>query len=83
MKLLIALAMMVACASAMSVNLLDEDWKSYKSLHSKVYEATEDVSRRAIWEKNLKKIATHNINADNGIHSYKLGMNKFGDWVSV
>lgn len=82
MKLLFALAMMVACASAASVsnNLLDEEWKQYKTLHGKVYESAEDQTRRAIWEKNIQKIATHNIDASNGVHTYTLKMNVFGDW---
>jgi len=45
-----------------------------------VYEAVEDMSRRAIWEKNVKKVATHNIDAGNGVHTYTLKMNVFGDW---
>lgn len=80
MKFLI-LALAVACVSAASIsNNLDADWKEYKAKHGKSYEATEDAMRRGIWEKNLKKIATHNIDASNGLHSYTLGMNVFGDW---
>jgi len=81
MKFLIALAMFVACASAASIdnNLMDANWKAYKSQHGKSYETVEDVSRRAIWEKNLVKIAAHNERAANGLHSYTLGMNQFGD----
>jgi len=72
----------VACASAasMSSNVMDEEWKAFKTLHGKVYEAVEDMSRRAIWEKNVKKVATHNIDASNGVHTYTLKMNVFGDW---
>lgn len=35
--------------------------------------------RRAIWEKNLLYIESHNIEASNGKHSFFLKMNKFGD----
>jgi cathepsin L len=78
MKFLIAFAMIVACASAMSLG--DEGWNAFKSQHGKNYATHEDASRRAIWAKNLAKIAKHNAEADQGVHTYRLGMNHFGDW---
>ncbi|CAF4448805.1 unnamed protein product, partial [Adineta steineri] len=32
-----------------------------------------------IWEKNLKLVEEHNLRADLGLHSYRLGMNQFSD----
>ena len=40
------------------------------------------VSSRNIWEANVAKIRQHNLEADIGIHTYTLGMNRFGDMVN-
>lgn len=36
---------------------------------------------RAIWEGNLKVVQDHNLQADLGVHTYWLGMNKYADLV--
>jgi hypothetical protein len=39
------------------------------------------ISSRSIWEDNIDIIRKHNLEADLGLHSYTLGMNKYGDLV--
>ena len=39
------------------------------------------ISRRNIWESNLKIVNDHNLQADFGVHTYWLGMNKYADLV--
>ena len=41
------------------------------------------ISRKSVWLENLDVIAKHNIEADMGHHSYRLGMNEYGDLVSL
>lgn len=42
----------------------------------------DEISRRLIWEKNLKRISIHNLEASLGVHTYELAMNHLGDMVS-
>lgn len=42
----------------------------------------DEISRRLIWEKNLKHISIHNLEASLGVHTYELAMNHLGDMVS-
>uniref|UniRef100_A0A8C5SHM9 Cathepsin L1-like n=1 Tax=Laticauda laticaudata TaxID=8630 RepID=A0A8C5SHM9_LATLA len=59
---------------------LEGTWKAWKATHSKEYALQEEeFFRRAVWEENLQMIQDHNSQADRGKHTYKLGMNHFGD----
>ena len=46
------------------------DWLSLNLLFS-----------RLAWEANIAIIRKHNLEHDLGLHSYTLGMNKYGDLV--
>jgi len=86
MKVLVLLALLGVAAAAVhrAVNEeLSADWQAYKTKHGKKYDASEDLVRRSIWEKNLKKIEHHNIRASLGEHTYTLGMNKYGDMTAT
>lgn len=80
MKFLIALTLLVAYASAAS--LQDTEWTAFKAQHGKQYDAKEDAYRRSIWALNLKRVNQHNIEAANGKHRYTVGMNQFADLTS-
>jgi hypothetical protein len=47
-----------------------------------VYEILKNfIFSRAAWEDNLNIVQVHNLEADLGVHTYYLGMNKFADLV--
>lgn len=63
--------------------MLDTQWELWKKTHRKLYNSkVDEISRRLIWEKNLKQISTHNLEASLGVHTYELAMNHLGDMTS-
>uniref|UniRef100_A0A1A7WES0 Cystein proteinase inhibitor protein salarin n=1 Tax=Iconisemion striatum TaxID=60296 RepID=A0A1A7WES0_9TELE len=63
--------------------MLDAQWEQWKMTHSKEYNGLDEEGiRRAIWEKNMRMVEAHNQEAELGMHSYELGMNRLGDMTS-
>jgi len=61
--------------------LLDE-WEAFKTRHNKLYEdENEESFRMKVYMENRQKIARHNQRAANGLHSFELAMNQFGDML--
>ncbi|CAF3225378.1 unnamed protein product [Rotaria sp. Silwood2] len=84
MKVIIALCVLFVGAYCVPVfdDQLNNEWTLFKRIHGKQYNSVEEeTNRRAVWEANLAKIRKHNLEADLGIHTYTLGMNRFGDMV--
>ncbi|XP_075700847.1 cathepsin S-like [Rhinoderma darwinii] len=62
---------------------LDNHWKLWKFTYNKKYEhEREDLTRRMIWENNLKFVTLHNLEHELGVHSYSVGMNHLADMTS-
>ena len=76
MKLLLLFAALIGASLATN---LDDEWRKWKSLYSKVYddEAAESV-RRIVWESNWRFVQQHNSEG----RSYEVEMNEFADLVS-
>jgi len=82
MKAFIALCVLFvgAYCAPMVDEPLNNAWTLFKRVHEKQYNSIEEeANRRAIFEANVAKIQTHNLEADMGIHTYTLGLNRFAD----
>jgi len=61
---------------------LDGEWEAYKGAFQKGYTNEAEPLRRMIWESNVRFINKHNLEADRGMHTYRVGMNEFGDMTN-
>ncbi|MCJ8736601.1 hypothetical protein PDJAM_G00014440 [Pangasius djambal] len=80
MRVLLVVTTLVALASAASVSLEDLEFHAWKLKFGKIYESVEEESQRKMkWLENRKLVLVHNMLADQGIKSYRLGMTSFAD----
>ncbi|XP_047677241.1 procathepsin L-like isoform X2 [Tachysurus fulvidraco] len=80
MRILLIFTTLVALASVVSVALEDLEFSAWKSKFGKIYKsAEEEIQRKMIWMENLKLVIEHNMQADQGIKSFRLGMTYFAD----
>uniref|UniRef100_A0A3B4US20 Cathepsin L1-like n=1 Tax=Seriola dumerili TaxID=41447 RepID=A0A3B4US20_SERDU len=61
---------------------LDAQWEQWKNIYEFEYD-DDDVEEywKENWKENMRTIEVHNQEAEQGKHSYKLGMNHLGDKV--
>ncbi|KAL7861640.1 hypothetical protein SRHO_G00130810 [Serrasalmus rhombeus] len=80
MRILLAVAALVVVAGAASFSLEDLEFHTWKLKFGKRYGSMDEESRRKMtWLDNRKLILEHNLLADQGLRSYRLGMNHFAD----
>ncbi|KFM65846.1 hypothetical protein X975_23990, partial [Stegodyphus mimosarum] len=67
----------------LTVTLIDNNydalWSIYKLKYKKKHALSEEDVRRVIWEKNVRHVSQHNLEADFGLHKYRLEVNVFSD----
>lgn len=57
-----------------------QEWEAYKHEHKKAYETSmEELARYEVWKTHREYVAKHNSEADKGIHSFWLAVNKYAD----
>ncbi|KAK6184878.1 hypothetical protein SNE40_007240 [Patella caerulea] len=78
----VAALAILSVASALTQVLLDEEWEAFKTSYGKVYKGKEELYRRKIWNDNLAYIQKHNLEADRNLHSFRVGMNEYGDMTN-
>ncbi|KAK2843706.1 hypothetical protein Q7C36_011921 [Tachysurus vachellii] len=80
MRILLLFTTLVALASVDSVSLEDLEFNDWKLKFGKIYKsAVEEIQRKMIWMENHKLVLKHNMQADQGIKSFRLGMTYFAD----
>jgi hypothetical protein len=61
---------------------IDNLWSNFKKGYGIVYNSTtEEVHRFKIFATHVKLIIQHNIEHDLGLHTYRLGINKYATLV--
>ncbi|XP_028827517.1 cathepsin L1-like [Denticeps clupeoides] len=80
MKLLIVAAAFLAAVSCASISLEDLEFHSWKLKFGKSYGSVEEeASRKLTWLAKRRQVLVHNLLADQGIKSFRMGMNFFSD----
>ncbi len=75
-----SLILTISIGSSFASQSLFKEWNLYKISHSKTYKSDDEELRRFnIWKSNLDFIKKHNQDADKGLHTFWVKMNKFGD----
>ncbi|XP_045612361.1 cathepsin L-like peptidase [Procambarus clarkii] len=86
MKWLTALVLVAVLASVSAVSFFSvvlEEWDAFKLEHGKKYKsAVEESFRLKIFTENKHHIAAHNKLFAQGLKSYSLKMNRFGDMLN-
>jgi cathepsin L len=84
MKTLLVLVVLVSAACALSFKdksglRVNDHWQRFKVVHNRNYGRYEEYRRKTIFASNLRVIMNHNIEADLGVHTFRLGVNQFAD----
>jgi len=81
MKIILVVCAIFVAANALNIkDLIKEEWLAFKLEHRKNYnDATEENFRMKIFLENRNRIAKHNQKYEQGVHKYKLKLNKYSD----
>jgi len=87
MQVIVVFALFIVAIHAVphgfTINMeLNDEWEAYKVTFGRKYDSLNEITRRIIWEQNLKYIQKHNLEYDLGKHSYFLGLNEYADMTN-
>jgi len=84
MKSIILLALVgIACANVLTNEEIRRSFEQFKLKYNRQYSSSvQEELRREIFTYNLEKIHLHNAEADNGLRSFRLGVNNFADMTN-
>jgi cathepsin L len=85
MKLIILLALVgIACANIFTQEEVHRNFEQFKLKYGRQYSsAVQEEIRREIFAYNLEKIHLHNLQADNGVKTFRLAVNNFTDMSNL
>jgi len=83
---LLALLGLAAAVPLVSKSVSSNDellWDRFKSTYRRAFFDSRDESyRKSVFLSNLRKITLHNEEESNGLHTYTMAMNEFGDMTT-
>ncbi|KAI3388621.1 hypothetical protein SNEBB_010255 [Seison nebaliae] len=81
MKLIIISILSISVISIpLTKEVLDDLWDVYKEKYDKIFNSIEEeIIHRQIYDENVKYIERHNLEEEQGLHTYRLGINQFTD----
>ncbi|XP_053488896.1 procathepsin L-like [Ictalurus furcatus] len=80
MRVLLVVSALMALTNAASISLEHLEFHAWKLKFGKIYKSVEEESQHMnTWLENRKVVLVHNMLADLGIKSFRLGMNYFAD----
>ncbi|XP_054166422.1 procathepsin L-like [Oppia nitens] len=65
-------------------SVINDEWLKFKTIYRPNgynIDINEESMRRQIFELNYRLIVSHNREADEGLQTYRLGVNEFTDWT--
>ncbi|XP_028827503.1 cathepsin K-like isoform X3 [Denticeps clupeoides] len=80
MNLLIITAASLVALTRAGGALQDLEFQKWKLMYGRSYNSPEEEARRKLtWLDNYRSILVHNVQADQGLRTYRLGLNQFAD----
>ncbi|CAG2103382.1 unnamed protein product, partial [Medioppia subpectinata] len=78
---LLTITLLVASAAAVPVQQseIETEWMAFKLKFRNGGAFGDDEMRRDIFESTYRYVVAHNAEADQGLHTYRVGINQFAD----